>query len=220
MVVFKELVLKCWIGGIEMLSLMVMCGDIAYLIKIFRANLTDMHVYHKAVVSINLKQFLFGETLSLHKVANVYLFMRQNNLRMSCVITRSFYVDNFKVSVYLVLINTEVEIFLSGHFVVSCSSNASLLFLRDLILESQMCKLFLNNFVDLSSNCIKMGMITLDLLQLTEDTLFGATVFQVLSVFSLSSNLLILLSLFVSSNLPQSLKASHMRIEFLLRFLC
>mmetsp|Transcript_32515 Transcript_32515/g.23495 ORF Transcript_32515/g.23495 Transcript_32515/m.23495 type:complete len:256 (+) Transcript_32515:984-1751(+) len=176
-VVFKEHVIEMLVSLPRVINLIKVSWNIANFIKVIGADLADMHIYHEAVVCVNLKQFVLSKTLSLHPLANVNLFMRQHNLGMSLIVTRSLHIGYFQVSFNFVFVNFEVEVLFSGNFVVGSCSNTSLLLLRDLILKAKELKLLFNNLVDLCLDRVQVRMIALNLLKLAEYTLLGAALF-------------------------------------------
>lgn len=171
----------------RVISLIEVSWNIANFIKVIRADLADVHIHHKAVVCVNLKQFVLSKTLSLHPLANVDLFMGQHNLGMSLIVTRSLHISYFHVSFHFIFVNFKVEVLFGGNFVVGSCSNTSLLLLRDLILKAEEFKLLFNNLVDLCLDRVQVRMIALNLLKLAEYTLLGAALFQILNIVCLSS---------------------------------
>ena len=169
------------------IDLIEVSRDITDFVKVIRADLTDMHIYHKAVVSINLIQFIFSETFSWHPLANFNLFMGQDNLRMSLVVARSLHINNLHVRVNFIFVNFEEEVLFGGNLIVSGCSNTRLLLLRNLFFKAKEFKFLFNNLIDLCFNRVQVRMVTLNLLKLAIDTFFSATLLQILGIVCLSS---------------------------------
>ena len=82
-------------------------------------NLSDMHVNHETVVCINFNQLFFGEISSVDVILNITMFVRQNNIRMTELVSWCLEINNSKILVFLVFIDTEVVITFGCDFSVS-----------------------------------------------------------------------------------------------------
>jgi len=78
-------------------DLIHMGWDIALIINYTWSYLSNVHINHKTVVSINFKKFIFGQSFSLNIMLDIDVLVRKNNIWVSEFISWSFDVENFKV---------------------------------------------------------------------------------------------------------------------------
>lgn len=71
--------------------------DIALIINYTWSNLSDVHINHKTVVSINFKKFIFGQSFSLDIMLDIDVLVRKNDIWVSEFVSWCFNVENFKV---------------------------------------------------------------------------------------------------------------------------
>jgi len=84
-------ILKLWVDLIHM------GWDIALIINYTWSNLSDVHINHKTVVSINFKKFIFGQSFSLDIMLDIDVLVRKNDIWVSEFVSWCFNVENFKV---------------------------------------------------------------------------------------------------------------------------
>jgi len=59
--------------------------------------LSDVHINHKTIVSINFKKFIFSQRFGLNIMLNIGVLVRKNDIWVSKFVSWSFDVENFHV---------------------------------------------------------------------------------------------------------------------------
>ena len=102
-VVQLKTILKLWVDLIHM------GWDIALLVNYTWSYLSNVHINHKTIVSINFKKFILGQRFSFDIMLNIDMLVRKNDIWVSEFVSWSFRVENFKVFLLLVgIIGEEV----------------------------------------------------------------------------------------------------------------
>jgi len=102
-IVQLKTILELWV------DLVHMGWDIALLVNYTWSYLSNVHINHKTIVSINFKKFIFGQSFSFDIVLNIDMLVRKDNIWVSEFVSWSFSVENFKVLSLLVgIIREEV----------------------------------------------------------------------------------------------------------------
>lgn len=71
--------------------------DVAYLINHAWSHLSDVHVDQKTVVSVDFKQFVFGQVFRLEVVLDIAVLVRKDYVRVSIFVAWSFEVIYFQI---------------------------------------------------------------------------------------------------------------------------
>lgn len=82
----EEHVIQVLISVADALELVEMSGDVAHLVKILGADLTDVKIDHMVIVGIDLGQLLLSESLRVEPVLDVNVLMREDNRGVTVVI--------------------------------------------------------------------------------------------------------------------------------------
>ena len=77
-----------------MSNLVKLAWDVALLLKVFRSDLSDMHVNHVGIVTVNLHHLVLVIAIDIDIVARRDVLMWQDHLRLSVLIARCFHVPN------------------------------------------------------------------------------------------------------------------------------
>ena len=116
MEVFEEHVIKMNWTSKAWSNLVHMRRNIGCFLNYTGSNLGDMHVDHQAIVCINLNQFFFGEISSVDVILDIAMLMWKNHVWMSEFVSWSIEINNSKILVNLVFINTKVIITFGSDF--------------------------------------------------------------------------------------------------------
>ena len=90
----KVHVVQMVVNLLLMSNLVKFAWDIALFLKVFRSDLSDMHVNHVGIVTVNLHHLVFVIAVDIDIVARRGVLMWQDHLRLSVLITRCFHVPN------------------------------------------------------------------------------------------------------------------------------
>lgn len=122
--------------------------DVGGLINHARSDLSNVHIDHQAVVPINFKELVFVQGLGLDEALDVDIFMRQDDVCVSVLVTWGSHVVDSKVLVDFLFIIFEKIVALGGDLIVGISSKILSHLLRDLSFETSKGNFFLDEFVD------------------------------------------------------------------------
>lgn len=129
-----------------------MAWHVANLIDDSWSHLSDVHVDHQTVVSVDLVKLLRSQILCFDIVLDVNMLVGQDHVRVPVLISWGLKVVDLQVVVDLVLIVVEVEVALGGHLLVGLGCEATQLFLGKLVLEALKLDFVLDKLVDLGLN--------------------------------------------------------------------
>jgi len=76
MVEVKEHIVKVLISVSDWLDLVEVRWNVADLIEVLRAHLTDMEVDHMAVVGIYFEELIFGQVICIKPMLDVHVLVR------------------------------------------------------------------------------------------------------------------------------------------------
>jgi len=122
--------------------------DVALLLNHAGPDLGDVHVDHKAVVAIDLEQFVLGQILGVDVVLDVHMFVGQDYVRVSERVTWGLNVEYLEVLVHLLLVHLEVVITPRSNLAKSVRCQGLGLLLGKLLLKPCQSELLLDELVD------------------------------------------------------------------------
>ena len=147
-------------------------------------DLSDMHVDHETIVSVDFEKLIVSEILGIKEVLDIHMLVWQNNVRVSVLVSRSLQVEHAEVFVLLVLVNTKEEVALGGNLLESVTFEGLLLFSRKLVLETGQLNFLLDELVDTGLDTANLRVIrSLGHSKLREEFLAGASVVEHVEVF-------------------------------------
>ena len=106
----KVHVVQMVIDSLLMSNLVQVAWDVALLIKVLRTDLSNMHVNHVSIVTVNLHHLVLVIAIDIDVVARRNVLMWQDAAWLSELVAGSFHVPDLQVTALLLLINFEEEI--------------------------------------------------------------------------------------------------------------
>jgi hypothetical protein len=122
--------------------------DIHSFLDVAWSDLSNVHIYHQGIITIDLKQFIFSEGFWIDVSLDVDPFVWKDDVWMSVFISWGFKVVNLDISIHLVFIVAEVIVALSCNLSIGVLSKTSCLFLRNCFFKASKCDFFCNEFVN------------------------------------------------------------------------
>jgi hypothetical protein len=116
---FEEFVIQCSWELADACDLVKLGRNIALFLKHARSNLGDVHIDKQRIVGVDFKQLIFCQCLSIDPVLNVHVFVWQNHIGVSVLVSWGLEVVHLKILVKFSLIYFEVEVTLGGNLIVS-----------------------------------------------------------------------------------------------------
>ena len=111
-VILKVDVLQLRIGLVHDCILVESFWDVALCIKILWSNLSNMHVNHIGVKTIDIEHLLFIVTINIDWMLHMEMFVWQNYLWLTVFVSRGIHIKKLEILVFFRLIDLEEEIFL------------------------------------------------------------------------------------------------------------
>ena len=103
---------------LTMSDLVELGRDIALFVKVLRSDLSDVHVNHVSIVAVDLHHLISVASINVDVVRRADVFMRQDDLRLAVLVSRSFHVPDLQVALLLLLIDFKEEVFLCDDLIV------------------------------------------------------------------------------------------------------
>ena len=153
MIELKVNVVQMVIDFLLMSDLVQVAWDVVLLIKVLRTDLSDVHVNHVSIVTVNLHHLVLVIAIDIDVVARRNVLMWQDAAWLSELVAGSLHVPDLQVTALLLLINLEEEVLLGDDLLVGVLCK---LLARDLVLELNKTNLLLNNFIDSFANILEM----------------------------------------------------------------
>ena len=149
----KVHVVQMVIDSLLMSNLVQVAWDVALLIKVLGTDLSDVHVNHVSIVTVNLHHLVLVIAIDIDVVARRNVLMWQDAAWLSELVAGSLHVPDLQVTALLLLIDLEEEVLLGDDLLVGVLCK---LLARDLVLELNKTNLLLNNFIDSFANILEM----------------------------------------------------------------
>ena len=149
----KVLVVQMVIDFLLMSNLVQVAWDVALLIKVLGTDLSNVHVNHVSIVTVNLHHLVLVIAIDIDVVARRNVLMWQDAAWLSELVARSLHVPDLQVTALLLLIDLEEEVFFSDDLLIGVLRK---LLTRDLVLKFNKTNLLLNNFIDSFANILEM----------------------------------------------------------------
>ena len=149
----KVHVVQMVIDFLLMSDLVQVAWDVVLLIKVLRTDLSDVHVNHVSIVTVNLHHLVLVIAIDIDVVARRNVLMWQDAAWLSELVAGSLHVPDLQVTALLLLIDLEEEVLLGDDLLVGVLCK---LLARDLVLELNKTNLLLNNFIDSFANILEM----------------------------------------------------------------
>ena len=146
MVVLEVDVIKLWIANCCVLELVEPLGDVALGIKVVRSDLSNVHIDQVGVVSVDVHHLLLIAAIDIDWVLYIEDFVRKDHIGVTMLVSRGVHVIKLQVSLFLLLIDLEEEVFPRDHLVVGVCGES---LLRNLLLEFDGLDFFRDDAVDL-----------------------------------------------------------------------
>jgi hypothetical protein len=112
-------VVQMAVGRFTVSDLIVLCGNVAFLLKVFWTNLCNMHVNHVCVVAVNFHQLFLVVAVHIDVVTWADVLMGKDILGLAVLVARSLYIPHLQVAGLFLLINLEKEVLFSDNFFIS-----------------------------------------------------------------------------------------------------
>ena len=144
MVILKVDVLQLRIGLVHDCILVESFWDVALCIEILRSDLSNMHVNHIGVKTIDIEHLVLVITINVDWMLDMEVFVWKDHLWLSIFVSWGSHIVDFEIPVFLSLINLEEEILSSNDFIVGFSSKS---LTRHLTFELKKTNLFINDFI-------------------------------------------------------------------------
>jgi len=123
--------------------------DVALLFQVIGTDLSNVHINHVGVVSINLNHLILVVSIHIDVVAWADVLVGQNHLGLSVLVAWGVHVPQLHVASLFLLIHLKEEVLLRHNLLVGALSQ---LFAIYLVLELDQADLLLNNLVDALAN--------------------------------------------------------------------
>ena len=149
----KVHVVQMVIDFLLMSNLVQVAWDVALLIKVLGTDLSDVHVNHVSIVTVNLHHLVLVIAIDIDVVARRNVLMWQDAAWLSELVAGSLHVPDLQVTALLLLIDLEEEVFFSDDLLIGVLRK---LLTRDLVLKFNKTNLLLNNFIDSFANILEM----------------------------------------------------------------
>ena len=146
-------VVQMVIDSLLMSNLVQMAWDVALLIKVLGSDLSDVHIDHVGIVTVNLHHLVLVIAINIDVVVRRNVLMWQDAAWLSVLVAGSLHVPYLQVTALLLLIDLEEEVLLGDDLLVGVLCK---LLTRDLVLELNKTNLLLNNFIDSFANILEM----------------------------------------------------------------
>ena len=126
-------------------DLIVLGWDVALLIEILGAHLSDVHIDQVGIVAVNFDHLVLIVAINVDVVRRADMVVWQDNLRVSVLVSRGIHVPDLQILVLFVFIDAEVEVLLRDDLIVGALGEI----LRvDIVLELNKTDLLVHNSVD------------------------------------------------------------------------
>lgn len=126
-------------------DLIVLGRDVALLIEILGAHLSDVHIDQVGIVAVDFDHLVLIVAINVDVVRRADMVVWQDNLRMSVLISRGIHVPDLQILVLFVFVDAEVEVLLRDDLIVGALGKI----LRvDIVLELNKTDLLVHNSVD------------------------------------------------------------------------
>ena len=119
----KVNVVQMAVRALSVGDLIVPGRDVALLVEVFGANLSDMHVNHVRVVSIDLHHLVLVLPINVDVVVGADVLVGQHAGRLSKLVAWGFHVVHFQVLCFLLLVDFEEEVLFCDNLFVSALSH-------------------------------------------------------------------------------------------------
>ena len=148
MIVLEEHIVKMHILLILAIKLVHMWWNVALIDDVARPDLRNVHVDEKAVVGVDLVQFVLGQVSRVDVVLDVAVLMWQYHIGMPMLISWSFEIVESDIFISLVCIVFEEKAAVCGYFFVHGALEGCELFRFDLLCKVELADFLLNQFAD------------------------------------------------------------------------
>ena len=106
----KVLVVQMLVDVFTVSGLVVLSGDVALLLEVFGADLSDMHINEVGVVTVDLHHLVGVLAVDVDVVVGADVLVGQDHLRLAELVSRGIHVSNLQVASLLLLIDLEEEV--------------------------------------------------------------------------------------------------------------
>lgn len=126
-------------------DLIVLGRDVALLIEILGAHLSDVHIDQVGIVAVDFDHLVLIVAINVDVVRRADMVVWQDNLRVSVLVSRGIHVPDLQILVLFVFVDAEVEVLLRDDLIVGALGKI----LRvDIVLELNKTDLLVHNSVD------------------------------------------------------------------------
>lgn len=98
--------------------LVVLSRNVALLLEVLGTDLSDVHVNEVGVVAVNLDHLVLIVAVDVDVVAGANMLVRQDDLRLSELVSRRLHVPHLHVALSLLLVHFEEEVLFGDDFLV------------------------------------------------------------------------------------------------------
>ena len=149
----KVLVVQMLVDVFTVSGLVVLSGDVALLLEVFRADLSDMHINEVGVVTVDLHHLVGVLAVDVDVVVGADVLVGQDHLRLAELVSWGIHVSNLQVASLLLLIDLEEEVLLGDDLVIGALSE---LLSGDLVFEFNETNFLLDNLIDSFANLLEV----------------------------------------------------------------
>lgn len=96
------------------INLVHMSWNIALFVNYAWSYLSNVHINHKTVVSINFEKFILGQRFSFNVMLNIDMLVWKNHIWMSKFISWGLSIENSEVFVHFIGVIREVVVTIGG----------------------------------------------------------------------------------------------------------